>query len=312
MEEHAGHAQQGEEQESDQASGDQADGDIEDGDPSVTDGELQRWKTVRWESVLVTGDGGGLEVVFTGGRIGDLSADPCHHQYELDLAEAADQVTLTVHELRPVEAIEWSDDRICTGEGHQVRLTASLDSGLDGRSVIDGHDGSGRSAIDEAVFLVPGWLPEGWVERYREPIGSLLTIAYDEAGGSAFPLLTLTIAPVDDRGINLESIASRDLTESEEISVRGGDLNAVQVTSFEDGATTIAFAEDGIIYQVTLEDALVPTVGLRFVENLTPPQPDPDPGTEDGGNGGLDGQNGDEPADGDAETSEEPAADSNG
>ncbi len=133
-----------------------------------------------------------------------------------------------------------------------------------------------RTETFEGV-LEPTWLPDGWVELGRTPIDSQLAIAYGEADDEA--LLTVLVGSVDDRELNLDAIRSRDPLGGELISVRGGSDNAVLVVSSEDGTgdgtgdtsastITIAFVEEGLLYQVISDDGAFADQGRRFVESL--------------------------------------------
>lgn len=125
--------------------------------------------------------------------------------------------------------------------------------------------------------LLPTWLPNGWEQHTVQSTAGQFSVSYGEAGSE--PPLTLLVSEPNDRALNLDAIHRRDLTEAEWISVRGGTDNAVLVTSFEDGSTTIAFIENGLLYQAILHDEALPDQGRRFVEGLAPP-PAPEPETE--------------------------------
>ncbi len=155
--------------------------------------------------------------------------------------------------------------------------SSSSTNGGDGDSAGQGTADGPLVGFEEV--LMPTWLPDGWQEHSRRPIGTQLSISYGEIDGDETPL-TLSIGPVDDRTLNLEAIYERDLTEGTWLDVRGGTDNGVLVTSFEDGSDTIAFIEGDLLYQVISEDNALPDQGRRFVEALEVPPPPPPPAAE--------------------------------
>jgi hypothetical protein len=228
--------------------------------------ETARSQTVSWNSVVVEDLGHSLKVVFTGGLSGPLEENPCHHDYEVEVSETEDDVTLTVWELRPVIPVA-SEDTACDAVGYRWMLDVSSSAGLGDRAVIDGHDGSAREVIDETAVLNPTWLPDGYLERYRSFDGPALTIAYGPDDDS-FPALMLLAAPTDNGLYNMDDVRNPDLTEAEDIGVRGNETGAVKIRSLEDGAVTIVFENGGRHYRVTAQAFVADDVLTRFVDGL--------------------------------------------
>jgi hypothetical protein len=222
---------------------------------------------VSWNSVVVEDLGHSLRIIFTGGLPGPLEENPCHHDYEVEVTETEDDVTLTLWELRPVVSVPAPAGTGCDGVGYEWKLDVSSSVGLGDRAVIDGHDGSVREVIDETAVLTPTWIPDGYVERYRSFDGPALTVAYGPDDDS-FPALMLLSAPTDNGFYNMDDVRNWDLTEAEDIGVRGNDTGAVKIRSLEDGAVTIVFENEGRHYRVTAQAFVADDVLTRFVDGL--------------------------------------------
>jgi len=228
-------------------------------------------RPVRWESGLWEDLGRSLTIVFTGGPVGNLERDPCAGEYDVEIDEADESVTITVYSLKLVDPPAGSDTVVCLDVGYGRTLLITIGgSGLGERALIDGARGEVRAPIDRTALLVPGALPEGWSERYQYPQGSAMVRGYGRDEGSGSGELTYLEAPVDDgfHNLNRETLERRELTTLKEIGVRGNDRGAYVITSLEDGARFIVFEEDGRFHQVTIQADIDETVGLAFVESL--------------------------------------------
>jgi len=189
--------------------------------------ETKRSQSTRWDAAVLEEEGQLLRVEFIGGSPGPLQ-EQCNTNYEIDVAETAETVTLTVFQLVLAEPIEWPEGTGCNDLGYFRQLQASLSEPLGQRTLIDGHD------IDESVLLSPSWLPDGWVELNRKADGPALRVGFGPEGDTGFPPLTFTAAQIDDDRYQLEN--------------------------------TIVFEEDGYLYLVTTSEGI--DVGYRFVEAL--------------------------------------------
>ena len=80
--------------------------------------ETARSQTLSWNSVVVEDLGHSLGIIFTGGLPGPLEENPCHHDYEVEVTETEDDVTLTLWELRPVVPVPVPEGTGCDGGGY--------------------------------------------------------------------------------------------------------------------------------------------------------------------------------------------------
>lgn len=227
-----------------------------------------RDQTVRWESVLVEDLGHSLTVAFTGGPPENLEDNLCAAEYEADVAETPDSVTITIHQLKLADPpdVDYGCDSVGYGRVEGIMLGGE---GLAGRAIIDGHTGRTMTVIDETLLLEPTALADGWAEWYRGPDGAAMEIAYGPEGGDGFPPLSYTVAPIDNGFYNLDrDTLTQDLTTLEEIGVRGKATGAFLMTSQEDGARMFIFEEGGRFHRVRIEAGVDDAIALAFVESL--------------------------------------------
>lgn len=227
-------------------------------------------RPLRWESALLEDLGHSVTIAFTGGREGDLEDNPCVGEYDVEVEETAEAVTITLYSLRLANPPALPDDFGCTAEGYARRLGVTIGGdGLADRRLIDGATGETRIPIDETAMLLPRELPDGWSELYRSPQDSAMVISYGPTGDSGFPPLMYLVAPTDDGFFNMDrENVERDLTTVEAIGVRGNSSGAFLVTSLEDGARTIVFEEGGRHHRITIQSDVADEIGLGFVESL--------------------------------------------
>lgn len=244
-----------------------ASSDAESLEPSVREFD----RSIPWQSALLEDPGRSVTIAFTGGRDGNLEDNPCVGEYDVEVEETTEAVTITLYSLRLAEPPELPDGFGCTDEGYARRIGVTIgNEGLAGRELIDGSNGQIRIPIDETALLMPSYLPDGWSEWDRQPQNSAMVFFYGPADGSGFPPLMYLVAPTADDGffnMDRENIAS-DLTTVEEISVRGTPGGAFLVTSLEDGARTIVFDEDGRHHQIVIQSGIPDEVGFDFIESL--------------------------------------------
>jgi len=142
-------------------------------------------RPVRWESGLWEDLGRSLTIVFTGGPEGNLEQDPCAGEYDVEVDETADSVTVTVYSLKLVEPPGSPDEIFCFADGYARTLSITIGgSGLGERALIDGARGETRSPIDETALMAPASLPEGWSELRRYPLGSAMVRDYGSGPAS--------------------------------------------------------------------------------------------------------------------------------
>jgi len=227
-------------------------------------------RPVRWESGLLEDLGHSFTIVFTGGQEGDLEINPCVGEYEAEVEETADSVTITLYSLALVDPPDLPDDFGCDAVGYQRRLGVDIGGdGLGGRTVIDGSTGEQRVLIDETAILMPTSLPEGWMEMYRGPQGPAMEFAYGP-NKDGFPPLMYLAVPTDNGFYNMDrDTLDWDLTTLEEIGVRGTESGAVLITSQEDGARTFVFEEGGRHHRVTVQAGVDLAVGYAFIDSLS-------------------------------------------
>lgn len=226
-------------------------------------------RPVRWESGLLEDLGHSFTIVFTGGQEGDLESNPCAGEYEAEVEEAADSVTITLYSLALVAPPDLGDDFGCDAVGYERRVGVSIGGdGLGDRTVIDGSTGEQRTLIDETSILMPTSLPEEWMELYRGPSGPAMEFAYGP-DPDTFPALTYLAVPTDNGFYNMDDdTLDWDLTTLEEIGVRGNESGAVLITSQEDGARTFVFEEGGRHHRVTLQAGVDIAIGYAFIDSL--------------------------------------------
>jgi len=120
--------------------------------PASPLGETKRSGSLRWDAAVLEDEDQLLRVEFTGGPVGPLQ-EPCNTDYEIDVADTAETVTLTVFQLVLAEPVEWPEGTGCDAVGYFWQLQASLSEPLGQRTLIDGHDDTERVAIDESVLI---------------------------------------------------------------------------------------------------------------------------------------------------------------
>lgn len=225
---------------------------------------------VRWESGLLEDLGHSLTIVFTGGSEGNLEDNPCVGEYDVEVQETPESVTITMYALKLVDPPEVAEGFGCDDVGYQRRLGITFGGdGLGDRGVIDGATGELRALIDETAMLMPTELPPGWAEWYRNPQDSAIEMSYGPDGGSGFPPLSYLVAPTDNGAYHMDrENLEWDLTTLEEIGVRGHDSGAFMITSLEDGARTFVFEEGGRHHRVTIQVDIDVAIGLAFIESL--------------------------------------------
>ncbi len=196
-------------------------------------------------SALLHEDGATIEVSLIGGPQAEPS-DPCARNYELVVAEGEQEVRATIFELHPAGPDEVPDNYTCTSVGHGWRLEGTLKQPLGDRGFVDELTGEQTALVDLAEVLNPAYVPAGWTALPPQVYNGQLERYYsDDTKPDA--LLYMWSAPVDGL-TSVESIRSRDLVEVDEITIRSNE--AIQVTSLEDGAVTIAWEEGDHLYQV--------------------------------------------------------------
>lgn len=227
-------------------------------------------RPVQWESALLEDLGHSVTIAFTGGQEGDLEDNPCVGEYDVEVDETSEAVTITLYALRLVNPPAVPDDFGCNDVGHARRLGVTIGGeGLGARRLVDGASGETRIPIDETAMLLPRQLPDGWSEWYRGPQDSAMVISYGPTGGSGFPPLMYLVAQTDDGFFNMDrENIERDLTTVEAIGVRGNSSGAFLVTSLEDGARTIVFEEGGRHHRVTIQSNVADEIGFDFVASL--------------------------------------------
>ena len=212
--------------------------------------------------------GHSLTISFTGGPPENLEDNLCAAEYEFDVVETPELVTITVHQLKLADPpdVDYGCDALGYARAEGVFLGGD---GLADRTVIDGHSGRTMTVIDETLLLEPSVLPDGWVEWYRGPHDAAMDIAFGPEGGKGFPPLYYTVAPIDDGFFNLDrSTLEQDLTTLEEIGVRGNASGAFLITSLEDGARFFIFEEGGRFHRVQIQADVDNGIALAFIESL--------------------------------------------
>jgi hypothetical protein len=88
-----------------------------------------------------------LTISFTGGPPENLEDNLCAAEYEFDVVETPELVTVTVHQLKLADPPDVNYG--CDGHGCARAERVILDgSGLANRTVIDGHSGRTMTVID--------------------------------------------------------------------------------------------------------------------------------------------------------------------
>lgn len=224
---------------------------------------MMRSQSFSWDSLVIEDLGHSLRVEFVGGR--QLPTDdPCYVDYEVEVKETEASVTLTLWELFPATPVEGSD---CITVGLDWHLDVTPDAVLGDRTVIDGHDGSSPTVIDDTAVLAPTWLPDGYVERDRSFDGPALTVAYGPDDDSP-PALKLLVARTDNGIYHMDGVKDWAGTDAEDIGIRGKETGAVKSRSLDDDAVTIVLEHGGRHYRATALASVSEDVLIRFVDEL--------------------------------------------
>ena len=211
------------------------------------------------DQLLVAVDDRSLEVQ-ANGAVPIAPGDVCARRYEVWAVESETAVDLTLVELGPAALGSTTDDRGADNGGSSVgdevcaqmattwRLTVELAAPLGERALIDGTTGEVVPAVTRlADALAPAVVPAGWEPIPPAVFRRRLTFGYVDPATS-HRWLSITSEPVDDADANLDALRTAGGSEVDEITIRATD--GLQTTSVDDGAITIAWVEDGRLYQV--------------------------------------------------------------
>lgn len=229
------------------------------------EGALVRGQERRIDSVELVGDGK-IVVRVTAAPKGDVFTDPCSERLELDVDETSETVTLTAWTLQPEVAPQLPDNWGCNDVGFEHVLDAVLTAPLAGREIIDGHSGDPAPVGDRSTALVPGWLPDRYIELYQASNDGVLEYAYGPDNGD-FPAIRYTVARVDNQWNNLDSYRSREAVTVKDRTIQG--FEGVLITSLEDGSRTFVFIDgDNNIHAITAQADVSLIDAERFTEDL--------------------------------------------
>lgn len=223
-------------------------------------------ESVRWHTALIDDSGTVLDIAFTGGP-----ADPdaaCAIAYGADVVAEADKVTVKVvvqSAAKPVADSDPTTVATCPDVGYPRSLAVVLEEPLDGRQLLDRHDGQIHDPVASADIMTPAWLPEGWDEQSRTPVNDAVVVAFGPAT-STEPSLVLSSAPHNDRRNNLNYWRTSDEVTSEEIPIRQGSGTVLRVRSVEDGQVSIVFVEEDRFYRLEASPEVDQTIVERIAD----------------------------------------------
>ncbi|MEM9894701.1 MAG: hypothetical protein AAF962_27955 [Actinomycetota bacterium] len=199
------------------------------------------------ETAMLARDGLTVEIAFVGGPEGEPEG-LCVRNYEFVHQENQDSVEVALFELGASDRGELTGNESCTAVGYGWRLAIAFARPLDERVFIDDLTSDPAPLVDLSEVLLPTISLDGFTEGdpwISQSGWGELTTGFEADSGDGF--VSVSSAPVSDEW-NLDWVRQRDLViiEDEEIRYTPG----LEVSSLEDGATTLAWEENGRMYLV--------------------------------------------------------------
>ena len=211
-----------------------------------------------------------LSVTVGGGTSGDLLTDPCAHDYELEVDESTDPITIAVRELRPSPDVTFSGsaEDAASFSCIQPLLLWQLEhqlEGAPGNEVIDASNGQPLEIREPEVIrrLQPDDLPSGWfvAPATAAPALGVGGETVRLSNGVDVIFIRSTFHP-DPRAM-LTRI--RNETTFIETTVQGSLYG--ELSEF-DGRNQLRFVDDRVLYQLFVDDAVDASVLVEVAEGM--------------------------------------------